>query len=83
MQISDDLNEVMSNPFVFSCEKETSEVADEMGLRREMHDVFIFTLVNGCKVRKGDWIVIDVCDHWSVFHDEDYQNHKNDEINEE
>lgn len=85
IHIGANITDIMRLSCINKCEKEVVErnvYADlvEGPFATSHHLIFTYTLDDGRKAREGDWLLQDVCDHWHVMNEREYQKHKDDKI---
>ena len=83
IQIGLNITDIMLLPCVEKCEKEVKTTTFHFGNgeREERSNVnFVYTLFNGQRAHYGEWLLKDICDHWSIMTDKEYKRHINDTI---
>ena len=83
IQIGLNITDIMLLPCVEKCEKEVKTITHHFGNGEKAERTetnFVYTLFSGQRAHYGDWLMKDVCDHWNVMTDKEYQQHIDDII---
>lgn len=80
VQVSYPIDEVWKLDCVVGIRKCKNQFRNIYGVGMYSDNWIEVDLKDGAIARLGDWLMRDVCGHWTVMCDEDYLKHKDDEI---